>query len=347
MNHDSQISNVRIGPLMINVEGTSLTESDIDRLKDPRVGGLILFSRNYVSREQLAELITSIRELTSRNFLISVDHEGGRVQRFREGFTVLPPMRKLGELYDCSPGEALDAAAVLGGLLAAELAEFDIDFSFTPVLDLDLGQSEAIGSRAFHSDPDVVANLAAALIAGLKQSGMAAVGKHFPGHGHVNADSHLELPVDTRELDSIRQTDLIPFQRLAADGLAGVMPAHVLFNKVDASPAGFSRFWIQEVLRTELGFEGAVFSDDLSMQGAASAGSPVDRVKLAFEAGCDMMLVCNDPAAVDSVLGNLQFADNPQSSERLRQLLRRQDQQTKAYCKTVQNQAGEILDKLA
>jgi beta-N-acetylhexosaminidase len=302
---------------MLDVAGVALTDADRGRLSHPLCGGVILFARNYESPEQVVALAADIHVLRAPPLLIAVDHEGGRVQRFRDGFTPIPPMRALGRLHDAHPHQATRLAEEIGRVIGAELRSCGVDFSFTPVLDVDHGPSAVIGNRAFHTDPDVITALAGALIRGLKQAGVAAVGKHFPGHGFIAADSHREVPVDERSFEEIEARDLQPFARLAAAGLAAIMPSHVVYPKVDARPAGFSPVWIRDVLRERLRFDGVVFSDDLSMVGAAAAGGVVERVRKALEAGCDMALVCNDPAAADEVLANLRWEQSPVSLARL------------------------------
>ena len=304
------------GPLMIDINGTELTELDRERLIHPLVGGLILFSRNYTSPEQLKRLTTEVHALRSPALPIAIDHEGGRVQRCREGFTRLPPMRRLGELWERNHEEARVAAAQIGFVLATELRECGVDFSFTPVLDLDWGRSRVIGDRSFHGDPAVVAELAGALIDGLRQAGLGACGKHFPGHGWAEADSHVAIPVDERSLAEIA-VDMEPYRRLA---LTAVMPAHVIYPQVDTLPAGFSPVWIGE-LRNEIGFDGVVFSDDLSMEGAGVVGDIVARVEAAWRAGCDMLLVCNAPESVDTVLARWHPDPAPVRSARIARLL--------------------------
>lgn len=295
--------NLPRGPVMMDLAGTVLTDEERERLCDPLVGGVILFARNFSTSEQLAALTASIRALRTPQLLIAVDHEGGRVQRFRtDGFTRLPAMRSLGALWAQDHLAALDAARHTGYVLAAELLAHGVDLSFTPVLDLDYGVSRAIGNRAFHRDPQVVAQLAQALIAGMAEAGMGCVGKHFPGHGFVEADSHHEVPVDQREFDAIWQEDIAPYRHRLGRQLAGVMPAHVIYPAVDPNPAGFSAFWLKTVLRERIGFKGVVFSDDLNMEGAAVAGDIVGRCKAAFDAGCDMLLVCNRPDLVAELL---------------------------------------------
>lgn len=290
------------GPLIMDVAGLSLTGEDRLVLEHPFIGGVILFSRNYQSPEQVTELIREIRAIRA-DLLIAVDQEGGRVQRFKSALTRLPPMATLGRLYDHNPQVALSYATELAWLMASEMLALGVDISFAPVLDLAYGVSSVIGDRAFHDSPSTVAKLAGAYIKGMKQAGMAATGKHFPGHGAVAADSHLELPVDSRELDDIRKKDLQPFV-LLADQLAAIMPAHIVYERVDANPAGFSDVWLQSVLRQELGFKGLIFSDDLSMKGATIAGDYSARAGQALRAGCDMILLCNDRDGVKALLGD-------------------------------------------
>lgn len=283
---------------MLDVEGTATTTEERERLRHPAAGGVILFRRNYESPTQIAELVATIRSIRPE-LLVAVDHEGGRVQRFRDGFTRLPPAARYGSLNDP------DLAEKAGWLMAAELRAVAVDFSFAPVLDVESGISQVIGDRAFGTEPDTVTRLAAAFVRGMRRAGMAAVGKHFPGHGGVAEDSHLALPVDMRPLSELEQRDLLPFRALLAAGLKGIMPAHVIYERIDPRPAGFSAYWIQEMLRGQYGYTGAIFSDDLSMAGAAYAGGPVDRARLALEAGCDMVLVCNAPGAAAEVLDAL------------------------------------------
>lgn len=305
-----------LGPVMLDIEGIELNEADRRRLTHPLVGGVIYFARNFISKAQITALTAEIRALRS-TLLICVDHEGGRVQRFKDGFTLLPPMRKLGEIYDLDAVRGKAAAHAAGYIMAVELRACGIDFSFTPVLDLDFGESSVIGDRAFHRDPQIVAELAHALMQGLHEAGMAAVGKHFPGHGFVRADSHLEVPVDDRDYADMVLDDLIPFARMSHFGLEGIMPAHVIYPKIAPHPAGFSSKWIQDVLRGELEFDGVVFSDDLSMEGAAVAGGITDRAYAALQAGCDMVLVCNAPEAADTLLSELKWTLPPVSLVRL------------------------------
>jgi len=285
---------------MMDVSGLTLTEIEIAQLAKPSIGGVILFSRNFTSIDQVKRLIASIRAIKP-GILIAVDHEGGRVQRFKNGFTHLPAMLRLGELYDKNPKKALKYACSCGFILAYELLEVDIDFSFAPVLDLDYGNSSVIGDRAFHSNSDAVVQLAQALIIGMHRAGMKCVGKHFPGHGYVALDSHLDLPVDDRPAQEIYQ-DMAVFKSLVSQGLDAVMPAHVIYSMVDDKPAGFSKTWIQSILKSKLGFEGVVFSDDLSMQGAFFIDNIKERVQVSLDSGCDMVLICNHPEMVLEVI---------------------------------------------
>jgi beta-N-acetylhexosaminidase len=290
-----------VGPLMIDVAGTELTPEDIQVLSHPLVGSVILFSRNYRDVAQVSALTAAIRAVRSPHLLIAVDHEGGRVQRFREGFTRLPAARLLGRRYDADHREGLSLAQSTRWLMASELRAVGVDFSFAPCVDLDYGVSDIIGDRAFHTDPDAVAALAVAYMVGMREAGMAAVAKHFPGHGAVIADSHLALPVDRRKFADL-EADIRPYRPLIENNLAGVMGAHIVFPAVDPLPASLSKPWISGVLRGELGFHGCVFADDLTMAGAAAMGGIIERVELAFAAGCDVLPICNDRQAVKSVL---------------------------------------------
>jgi beta-N-acetylhexosaminidase len=295
-----------LGPAVVDPSGPVLTEDDVRRLRHSAVGGVILFARNFESPAQLQALTQDIRALREPQLLIGVDHEGGRVQRFREGFTALPPMRTLGQLWDRDREAGRAAAHAAGYVIGAELAAHGLDFSFTPVLDLDYGASSVIGDRALHYDPLAVGALGAALVRGLADGGMGAVGKHFPGHGYATADSHVAVPTDARPLSDILRKDLVPYGPAIQAGLAGVMPAHVIYPNIDAEPAGYSRVWLQEVLRGRLGFKGLIFSDDLSMEGASTAGGVAERARAALDAGCDMVLLCGDPEGQDRLLLSLQ-----------------------------------------
>jgi beta-N-acetylhexosaminidase len=302
-------------PVVLDIAGLALDADDRRRIAHPLTGGLILFGRNWQDRRQLTELVAEIKSLRA-DVIVCVDHEGGRVQRFRtDGYTHLAPMRALGELWMHEPLVATDAATAAGYVLGAELRACGVDLSFTPVLDLDHGRSAVIGDRAFHRDPRVVALLAKSLMHGLLLAGMANCGKHFPAHGWAAADSHVAVPVDTRSLKAILADDAKPYEWLSTS-LASVMPAHVIYPKVDANPAGFSPRWLKEILRQQLGFEGAIFSDDLSMEGARRIGgvslSYTDAAAVALNAGCDMVLLCNQSvdggAAVDALLDGLDAA---------------------------------------
>lgn len=291
-----------LGPVMLDVAGTDLDVEDRELLKHPSVGGVILFARNIESPEQVAALCGEIHALRDPHLLIAVDQEGGRVQRLRDGFVRLPAAARFGELALQDPRQARDAARAVGWLMASELRTVGIDFSFAPVLDIDRGLNTVIGDRAFARKVDDIAGLSAAWRVGMGEAGMAAVGKHFPGHGGVAEDSHTEMPRDRRSFDIIAAEDLIPFERLIAVGLEAVMPAHVIYERVDPYPAGFSRFWLQQVLRAQLGFQGVIFSDDLNMAAAAAGGGYGERARAALDAGCDMALVCNNrPGAIEVV----------------------------------------------
>ena len=311
------------GPVMLDVAGLELTAAERERIAHPLVGGLILFARNYAAPDQLKALTGAIRALRDPPPLIAVDHEGGRVQRFRNGFAALPAMRTLGEQWDVNAAAAAAEAERIGSRIAVELGAHGVDFSFTPVLDLDYGHSAVIGDRALHRNPNAVAHLACALCRGLSEGGMAAVGKHFPGHGFVGTDSHAEIPVDRRPLAVLEKADLVPFGTLVRLGIEGIMPAHVVFSAVDDRPAGFSSIWLQEVLRRRLGFAGLIFSDDLSMTGAQGPGDIVARAEAACAAGCDMVLVCNDPGAADALLSRWRPDAQPDLALRCSRMTRR------------------------
>ncbi len=341
------------GALMLDLEGGHLRHEEQHLLAQAEVGGVIFFARNYEDPQQLMRLVHEIRRRRP-DILLAVDQEGGRVQRLREGFQLLPEMAVFGTLYERAPDEALAAARLVGWLMASEVLALGIDISFAPVLDLNPGISEIIGRRAVHADPLIATAVLQAYIAGMTAAGMAATGKHFPGHGSVVADSHLDLPVDQRSWAEIEQYDLQPFQALASV-LRGVMPAHVLYSQVDERPAGFSSFWLQEVLRTRLGYQGAILSDDLSMRGAVHYGSVQDRVDLAIAAGCDMVLVCNDREAAEQALMHLQRQGDrrsPAATQRLQALrghfrthwpAQRQHPDYAAACQCVQRLRSERL----
>ncbi len=309
-----------LGPVMLDIDGVSLTPADRDLLREPAVGGLILFSRNYESPQQLAALVNEVRALRSPPPIVAVDHEGGRVQRFRDGFTAIPPMRVIGRQYRSDPKGALDIARQAGWLIASELRACGIDLCFAPCVDLDWGVSEIIGDRAFHTKPEVVADLAAEFCRGLRSAGMAAVAKHFPGHGAVVADSHEQLPVDRREYGDVLD-DMRPYEKLIGNGLvAGIMMAHIVYQQMDPLPAGFAEYWIQRELRTRLGFGGAVLSDDLSMKATRRYGTMPERARRSLDAGCDMVLVCNDRDAAQATLRALKDYSDPLSLVRLARL---------------------------
>ncbi len=306
-----------LGPVMLDVEGLTLNPEDRKRLLHPQTGGVILFTRNYESPQQLKDLVDEIHALRNPRLIVAVDQEGGRVQRFREGFQRLPAMGLLGDLYDRDSEQALSMAQSVGWIMGSELLFYGIDLSFAPVLDLGHKISTVIGDRAFHTDPETITHLANALIRGLNEAGMEAVGKHFPGHGSVEGDSHHVMPFDRRSRDTIMGHDVQPFRRVIKTHLAAIMMAHVIYEQVDALPAGYSSYWIKQVLRRQLGFEGIVFSDDLSMSGAESVGGYPARAKASLEAGCDMLLVCNNPEGADEVLYALRDYNNPVSQLRL------------------------------
>jgi beta-N-acetylhexosaminidase len=306
-----------LGPLMIDLAGTEVSAEERELLRHPLVGGVILFTRNYAEPAQLTTLVKAIHGARSPPLIVAVDQEGGRVQRFRPGFSRLPPARRIGREFDLNARAGVALARAIGWLMAAELRAHRVDISFAPCVDLDLGLSEVIGERAFHANPDTVSQLALAWMHGMREAGMAATAKHFPGHGAVAADSHLTLPVDRRRLADLAP-DLTPYRRLIANGLPAVMVAHVLFPTVDVAPASLSASWIRDVLRGELRFQGVVFTDDLSMGGAAAAyGDVVTRARQALSAGCDMLPVCNNRASVIELLSGLGIDPQPASSLRL------------------------------
>lgn len=309
-----------LGPVMLDLLGTTLDEQEREMLQHPLVGGVILFTRNYENPAQLSELIAEIHALRSPSLLIAVDHEGGRVQRFRQGFTRLPAMRRFGEIHGRDKRRARQLAELAGWVMASELRAVGVDFSFAPVLDLDYGASTVIGDRSFHRQPQVVAELANALMQGMHRAGMAATGKHFPGHGAVQADSHEAIPVDSRRYEDIAAEDMKPYELMISNGMAAVMPAHVIYANVDPQPAGFSPFWLKEVLRHRMHFQGVIFSDDLNMEGASVAGDYVSRAKAALAAGCDVALICNNRKGAMQILHGLELEPNPVLHTRLARL---------------------------
>lgn len=306
----------QLGPVILDLKGCELRKDEHALLRHEQCGGVILFARNYESVEQVTRLTSAIKAVRP-DLLIYVDQEGGRVQRMRDGFLKLPPLASLGELYERQPLIAIQRAEQLGWLMASECLAVGVDVSFAPVLDLNYDNSAVIGDRALHSEPAVVAALASAYVDGMHQAGMAAVGKHFPGHGYVSADSHHELPVDRRDYEQIHAADLQPFVSLVEHGIDGLMPAHVIYQQCAPEPAGFSSFWVQQILRMKIGFDGVVFSDDLTMEGAAGAGAQVsDRADAALGAGCDVVLVCNDQDKAQNALDGLQQFEMSSASRR-------------------------------
>ena len=301
------------GRLMLDLKGVSLDRDERLQLQNPQVGGVILFSRNIQSRDQICDLVAEIRAC-SKSLLVAVDQEGGRVQRLREGFTAIPSMQAIGNLIARSPEEGLGLSKDLGWLMASEVIACGLDLSFAPVLDVDRDTSSIIGDRSFSDQPEIVISAAEAFIKGMHDAGMAATGKHFPGHGGIVADSHLEAPVDDRSWNTLYARDIQPFAKLSKI-LDAVMPAHITFPSVDPDSVGFSSFWLNDVLRGKLGFEGIIFSDDLTMKGADIAGGYVDKAKLALKAGCDMILVCNCPQGAVEVLSYMESANISQSSK--------------------------------
>ena len=314
---------VNIGPLMVDVAGLELTAEDRKVLSHPLVGGVILFTRNYRDPQQLHALCADILAVKKPRLLLAVDHEGGRVQRFRVGFTRIPPMRDLGKLHEEDAKQAKSRAREQGLTIARELTAHGIDLCFAPVLDLDYGGSQVIGDRAFATDSKTLIALARAFRKGLNEGGMAATGKHYPGHGYVTADSHHELPVDRRSEAELKKTDLVPFQALIDDGVESLMMAHVRYTGVEETPASLSKLWIKTILRRRMGFKGAIFCDDLSMNGAAVVGDYEARARLALAAGCDMLPVCNNRAGVLDLLAKLKdLKPSKANSNRLKKLYR-------------------------
>jgi beta-N-acetylhexosaminidase len=330
--------------VVVDVVGPVLTDEDRERLRHPAAGAVILFARNYENPDQLRLLTEEIEKLREPALPVCVDHEGGRVQRFREGFTAIPPMRTLGKQWDRDREAAMQAARAAAYVIGAELGARGVDFSFAPVLDLDYGGSSVIGDRALHFDPNAVGALAAAIVQGFADAGMAAVGKHFPGHGFALADTHSAVARDERPFAQILKKDIAPYRAAMQAGLAAVMPAHVIYPQCDTEPAGYSKYWLQDVLRGQLGFEGLVFSDDLSMEGAAVAGGPPERARAALAAGCDMVLLCNNPEGLSQLLASLGDVElgTPERLERMRKKGGRDLRKSVAY-----REAQETLTTLA
>jgi beta-N-acetylhexosaminidase len=337
-----------MGPLMLDVSGFELTHEEIDILDHPLVGGLILFSRNYHDQKQLSDLVRHIRSVTRNDILIATDHEGGRVQRFRQGFSDIPAMGSINLKTNENIQQSGYLCEQFGWLMAAELLAFDIDISFAPVLDIH-GVSAVIGDRSFHQKPEVIVQLASDFIKGMHRAGMSATGKHFPGHGNVLEDSHVAMPVDKRSREEIFALDMAIFKSIHQQGLLdAVMPAHVIYPDVDDLPAGFSQQWIKQILRQELDFNGVVFSDDLSMQGAVQMGNIVERAELAIEAGCDMVLVCNYPKGAVKVIDGLPsgMSLHKNSLERIKRLRKKTSVDFSNLKKTTEHQvASKVLDQ--
>ena len=308
-----------IGCLMLDMHGTQLTSEEVEMLQHPLTGGIILFSRNFESQRQVQNLCHNIRIAAGKPILIAVDQEGGRVQRFKEAFSTLPPMGKFRYLEE-SQSDVLNKISKTGWLMAAELIASGIDISFAPVLDIDIGLSKVIGDRGFSDNPQQIINFSTAFITGMKHAGMSSTGKHFPGHGSTVADSHFELPIDDRSMEEIRRVDMSVFKALAEKGLSAVMPAHVIYSNVDPLPACFSSYWLQTILRKEIKFDGVVFSDDLTMAGAKSMGDIETRAMEALNAGCDMILCCNEPEATVTLLDKLPQTKNSDKNARIGQM---------------------------
>ena len=306
-----------LGPVMLDIAGIELTQEDQALLKHPVVGGVILFSRNYESPEQLSALTASIRTLRQPNLLIAVDQEGGRVQRFHDGFVRLPSAATFGNIYQQSPQTAQQMVKSAAWLMASELLAVGIDYSFAPVVDLDRGICQAIGDRAFSDNADVVTELALGWMHGVRLAGMVTVSKHFPGHGGVEVDSHLVLPRDDRDFNTLWQEDLLPFRHLVNQGVEAVMPSHIIYSAIDNTPAGFSSRWLQDILRKQMGFQGVIISDALDMAAAKEGGDFVERSKVALSAGCDQLLVCNNREAAIQVVEALADYDDPVAQARL------------------------------
>lgn len=306
-----------LGPLMVGIKWLELDVVERELLCHPAVGGVILFSRNFQSLAQLQQLVTSIHDLRQPHLLVAVDHEGGRVQRFREGFAILPAIRELGKRYDLDREQALYQAEQWGWLMAAELRAVGIDMSFAPVLDIDRELSHVIGDRAFHGNSDIISRLSFRYMRGMHEAGMAATAKHFPGHGGVSPDTHSECAIDSRDYDAIAADDMRPFLHLIDSDLPAIMMSHVIYSEVDRLPASLSSIWIQQVLRKRIGFQGAIFSDDLCMKGCGVAGNMHERTRTALNAGSDMVLICNDFEAIANVVSRLDFSLDPLATSRL------------------------------
>jgi beta-N-acetylhexosaminidase len=335
-----------MGPIMLDVLGTSLTAEDKELLQHPLVGGLILFTRNYESPEQISQLTADIRQAANKELLIAVDHEGGRVQRFREGFSLIPAMGKIWNFANQNVILAQALAKQSAILMALEVQAVGIDISFAPILDID-DISAVIGDRAFHKNPEIVCQLASAFVDGLHLVGMKATGKHFPGHGSVKADSHIALPVDPRSREAVFSLDMLPFKTLIkSNKVDALMPAHVIFSDIDDEAVGFSPYWLKEVLRKTLAFDGVIFSDDLSMEGAACVGGYIERAEAAQQAGCDMLLLCNNRESCIDVIDNANLDINQQSNQRLLRLLKTSTSGWNALKKNAQwQQAKKVLAK--
>ncbi len=337
---------MNLGPVMLDIAGLVLDESDCKRLQHPQVGGVILFARNYESPEQLKALVDEIHGLRMPQLVVAVDQEGGRVQRFSEGFQKIPAMAHLGELYEQDSGKAIQSAETIAWVMAAELLYYGVDVSFAPVLDVGDPVSQVIGDRAFHRDPETITRLANAWVRGMRKAGMEAVGKHFPGHGSVKGDSHHVMPFDRRSLDDIEALDLVPFRRVIATHLSGIMMAHVIYDQVDELAAGYSHRWIHDILRKRLSFDGIIFSDDLSMSGAESVGGYAERARMALQAGCDILLICNNTEGADEVLESLGDYDNPTSRIRMIRLHGRPPKDSRdLFNSRSWKQAAKLLDE--
>ena len=335
-----------MGPLMVDIAGAELSPEDIEVLRHPLVGSVLLFTRNYHNERQLTALCAAIRAVRSPHLMIAVDHEGGRVQRFCRGFTRLPASRPLGRRFDEDRRDGVALTRSVGWLMAGELRACGLDFSFAPCVDLDYGVSEIIGDRSFHRNPDTVGTLGAAYMLGMRDAGMAAIAKHFPGHGAVMADSHVALPVDRRNFVDLEE-DLRPYRTLIDNNLAGIMAAHVVYPAVDALPASLSRRWITDILRGEMGFHGCVFADDLSMAGAVVGGDILERSRLAYEAGCDVLPICNDRAAVVTVLDGFSPAPSPASQARVVRMRARGEPPTRLAADARWNETVRRIAELA